>query len=123
MKSRHFSELSKRYADNSEKKGIKSSSIDDDIHVEKNTQGVETLIFDPYNPLNKLITVDEIQEILKIYGINAPIHNYQLYKRAFIHQSYIKRPALENKQNNIVIVPKPEDCLGLFTKSNLIKLS
>jgi len=118
MKSRHFSELSKKYADNSEKKGIKSSSIDDDIHIEKNTQGVETLIFDPYNPLNKLITVDEIQEILKIYGINAPIHNYQLYKRAFIHQSYIKRPALENKQNNIVIVPKPEDCLGLFTKSN-----
>jgi dsRNA-specific ribonuclease len=60
----------------------------------------------------------EIAEILQKYGIRAPIHNYELYKRAFIHKSYLKRPDLENKQNNVVIVSKPQDCLPLFTKSN-----
>ena len=95
-----------------------SSHLDDDIIIEKNQNGVETYIFDPYNPLNRLITESEIQSILKNYGINTPIHNINLYKRAFIHRSYMKRPNLENMQNNIKIVEKPEDCLPLYTKSN-----
>ena len=93
-------------------------NIDDDIHIEKNQNGTEICIFDPYNPLNKLIGKEQIEIFLRKYGINAPIHNYELYKRAFIHRSYIKRPHLENNNNNIVIVPKPDDCLSLFTKSN-----
>ena len=95
-----------------------ASHLDDDIIIEKNQNGVETYIFDPYNPLNKLITENEIQSILKNYGINTPIHNINLYKRAFIHRSYMKRPNLENMQNNITIVKQPEDCLPLYTKSN-----
>lgn len=91
---------------------------DDDIRIEKNQNGVETYIFDPYNPLNKVITQSEIQTILKNYGINVEINNFTLYKRAFIHRSYIKRPNIENQQNNIVIVEQPENCLSLFTKSN-----
>jgi len=95
-----------------------SSHLDDDIIIEKNQNGVETYIFDPYNPLNKLISESEIQSMLKNYGIKTPIHNINLYKRAFIHRSYMKRPNLENMQNNIKIVEKPEDCLPLYTKSN-----
>jgi len=91
---------------------------DDDIRIEKNAQGIETYIFDPYNPLNKLITEEEIKNLLQKYGIQAPIHNYELYKRAFINRSYLKRPDLENSQNNVVIVPKPDDCLPLHSKSN-----
>jgi hypothetical protein len=93
-------------------------NLDDDIRIEKNSNGVETYIYDPYNPLNNLITQSEVENILRTYGINAPIHNWNLYKRAFIHRSYIKQPHLENVQNNIVIVPKPDDCLPLFSKSN-----
>jgi len=95
-----------------------SAFTDDDIRIEKNQNGVETLIFDPFNPLNKEIQVKDIQEFLRSYGINVPIHNFQLYKRAFIHKSYIKRPEVENKMNNITIVNKPDDCLSLYTKSN-----
>jgi len=97
---------------------IYSSLLEDDIRVEKNAQGLETYIFDPYNPLNKLITPSEIQTILNTYGITAPHHNYELYKRAFIHRSYLRRPDLENAQNGVTIMPKPNDCLALFTKSN-----
>ena len=94
------------------------NSLEDDIRIEKNDQGIDTYVFDPYNSLNKLIPTEEIQRILKLYGIDAPIHNFELYKRAFIHRSYLKRPDLQNTQNNVVILPKPDDCLGLFTKSN-----
>ena len=91
---------------------------DNDIRVEKNNNGIDTYIFDPYNPLNKVISQSEIQGFLKNYGIDVEINNYNLYKRAFIHRSYIKRPAIENQQNNIIIVPQPDNCLPLFTKSN-----
>ena len=94
------------------------SFIDDDIRVEKSANGQETLVFDPFNPLNKVITEDEIKQILRAYGIDVPIHNIKLYQRAFVHRSYIKRPAIENHQNNISIMPKPDDCLPLYTKSN-----
>lgn len=95
-----------------------ASVMDDDIRVEKNANGQDIYVFDPYNPLNKQITVTEIERILKSYGINTPIHNYELYRRAFVHRSYLKRPELENTQNNIMIVPKPDDCIPLSTKSN-----
>jgi len=92
-------------------------NLDDDIHVEK-MNGQETYVFDPYNPLNKAIQEIDIQNILKNYGINVPIHNIELYKRAFVHRSYIKRSIVENEINNVIIVQKPSDCLPLYTKSN-----
>jgi dsRNA-specific ribonuclease len=93
-------------------------NLDEDIRVEKNNLGIETYVFDPYNPLNKLITKDEIQNVMKKYNVPFEPHNLELYKRAFIHRSYIRRPDIENKANNIIIAPKPDDCIGLFTKSN-----
>lgn len=93
-------------------------NIDDDIRVERNMNGEETYVFDPYNPLNKTITPEEVEGFLHRYGINHKVYNIELYKRAFVHRSYIKRPNIENEVNNIVIVPKPADCLPLFTKSN-----
>ena len=91
---------------------------DEDIRIEKNNQGIETYIFDPYNSLNNEITTTEIESILKKYGIPTPVFNYELYKRAFIHRSYTKRPDMENSLNNITIVDKPDNTLGLYTKSN-----
>jgi dsRNA-specific ribonuclease len=93
-------------------------NIDNDIRLEKNQNGTETYIFDPFNPLNISISEKEIQKILETYGINVPINNFNLYKRAFIHRSYTRRPDLENQQNNVIIVDKPNDCLPLYTKSN-----
>lgn len=91
---------------------------DDDIRIEKTESGKEIYIFDPYNPLNKEIQHEDIEKILRTYGINIPITNIKLYRRAFINKSYLRRPELENQQNNIVIVPKPHDCMSLHTKSN-----
>ena len=76
------------------------------------------LVFNPYNDKNIEITLNDIQSILKKYGVNYTIHNIELFKRAFIHKSYCKRPMLENKASDITIVDKPYDCLPLKTKSN-----
>jgi len=85
--------------------------------LEKSTSGNDSYIYDPYNPINKEITETEVQQILSKYGIQSKIHNFQLYKRAFIHQSYVRRLDLENNPN-IVITSKPANCLPLSTKSN-----
>ena len=79
----------------------------------------DTLIFDPFNPTNVEIEEQDIRTLLSRFGLpNVPINNMALYKRAFIHKSYVKRPTLENIQKGIEIAPKPDDCMALKTKSN-----
>ena len=91
---------------------------DDDIRIEKNEKGEDIYILDPYNPLNKEIQKEDVERILRAYGINVPINNLRLYQRAFVNDSYIRRPDLENASKNIIIVPKPDNCLPLYTLSN-----
>ena len=76
------------------------------------------LVFDPFNPQNKEITLNDVQCILKTYGLPPKVNNLNLYKRAFVHTSYVKKPMTENINNNITIVPQPSNCLPLKTKSN-----
>jgi dsRNA-specific ribonuclease len=78
----------------------------------------EELIFDPYNPNNKVISKRQVEAILRKYGVPDKVHNFELYKRAFVHRSYVKRPHLENIERGITLVDKPDDCLPLKTKSN-----
>lgn len=78
----------------------------------------EGLVFNPYNTLNKEITLSDVQSILRKYGIFAKVNNFELYRRAFVHRSYTKRPLLENEKANIKIVECPKNCLKLSTKSN-----
>jgi len=94
------------------------NNTDEDIRVEKDSNGVEKYIFDPYNSLNIEISENDITSILTKYGVKYKINNFKLYKRAFIHKSYVRRPNLDNENNNITIVDKPFDCLPLHTKSN-----
>ena len=86
---------------------------DDDI-----TKDGDDLVFDPYNPKNIEITLEQVNSILNQYGIPSKVHNLNLYKRAFIHKSYVKRPHLENIENGVIIVDKPYNCMKLKTKSN-----
>ena len=93
---------------------LKSIIQEGDIHK---TSG-DMLVFNPFNTNNKEITKHIIESILTRYGINESITNVNLYKRAFVHKSYVKRPAIENQEKNITISPKPYNCLPLRTKSN-----
>lgn len=72
------------------------------------------LLFTPYNPKNKEISLSNVQTILSNYGITTPIKDLDLYKQSFVHKSYCKRP-LDAK---IKLVPCPENCIDLKLKSN-----
>jgi dsRNA-specific ribonuclease len=82
------------------------------------SKGQDELIFDPFNPNNTEITQKQVEAILAKYGVPDKVHNFNLYKRAFIHKSYVKRPHLENEANGVTIVDQPTDCMPLKTKSN-----
>ena len=105
------------------RKGDSSSHIlpprmaEEDICIE-HINGVDVLVYDPYNPVNREITQSVVQDLLATYGIQTPIHNFNLYRRAFVHRSYTKSPIAENALNNITISPKPDNCIPLSTKSN-----
>jgi dsRNA-specific ribonuclease len=89
------------------------------LHDDDVVRGEDGLIFNPYNPSNIEITLSEVQSILLKYGLPTDkIVNMELFKRAFVHRSYTKRPHFENIQQNITIVPKPDDCMPLKSKSN-----
>ena len=92
----------------------KSINHDDDIVK----IGNEELLFNPYNSNNKEITLNDIQSILCKYGVPSKVDNIVLYQRAFVHRSYVKRPYLENIEQNIKIAERPNDCLPLRQKSN-----
>ena len=88
------------------------------LHDDDILKSEDGLIFNPYNPLNVEITLSEVQSILTKYGVPGFINNLDLYKRAFVHRSYTKRPNIENMNQNITIAERPSDCLTLKTKSN-----
>lgn len=90
---------------------------DEDMILKKNN-GEENYIFDPYNTLNNEITESEVNTLLRSYSVCTNINNFTLYKRAFVHKSYTKRPTEWNQKNKICIVDKPENCAELYTKSN-----
>lgn len=94
---------------------VKSLIQEGDI-IKTNEDG--KLIFNPFNIENREITLNEVQSILRKYGIKANIFNIKLYQRAFVHRSYTKRPALENLEANIEIADRPANCMELKTKSN-----
>jgi len=91
---------------------------EEDIHVEKTASGQEIYVFDPFNEKNVEITREAVEDILRAYGVTAPINNLNLYKRAFVHQSYMKRPQFENRAHGITIVDRPPGCLPLYSLSN-----
>ena len=78
----------------------------------------EGLVFNPYNNENKEITLNTVQSILQRYGVPGKVNNLDLYKRAFVHRSYTKRPQLENDLQGITVVDCPAGILPLKTKSN-----
>jgi len=82
------------------------------------TKEDEELIFNPYNQNNKEITEKQVSDILRKYGVPDKVHNFNLYRRAFIHKSYCKRPKLENEENGVIIADRPDNCMTLKTKSN-----
>ncbi len=77
---------------------------------------MQTQLYNPYNPKNRLFTKQDIQAILK--DVNYKIRDSQIYQTAMIHSSYVKRseytaPTGEPTQ----LAPRPENTIELFDDS------
>ena len=70
--------------------------------------------FNPYNKLNKEITLNDVQRILNQYGVTESPKDIEIYKCACVHKSYCTRPL----DSRIKLVPCPANCMELLTKSN-----
>jgi ribonuclease III len=61
------------------------------------------------NPANRWLTTEAVTAILRQFKVYAPIHNIQLYQRAFIHESFIKRNAHKSKKPDPAQEPDPDE--------------
>jgi len=86
---------------------------DDIIRVDE-----DRYVFNPYNTENVEVTLADIEAILKKYGVPSQVHNFELYKRAFVNKSYTKRPKALNELENVSFIERPEGAMPLHTKSN-----
>jgi ribonuclease-3 len=77
---------------------------------------VETI--SPYNSRNCDIQGAELQQILSNYGVCSRFHNLSLYRRAFVHSSYVRVPDEVNRENGVVLADCPEGVMRLRSKSN-----
>jgi ribonuclease-3 len=74
----------------------------------------EDILDFPYNSLNTKLNNEDLLEILSKFGVNV-YHDLNIYRRAFVHKSYITRKN-ENFQSGNVHCPN--DCLPLQEESN-----
>ena len=81
-----------------------------------NKEGVEEIIYIPYNPSNILVTERDILDILNKFDINITIINdMEVFIQAFTHKSYCKNEIYNQMLlNNIKKTP---NVLELFDKS------
>ena len=72
----------------------------------------------PYNNKNKLINKNDIQNILKKYGIFQNINNLGIYQEAFTHESY-SLPHIEKSimSDNLKLTDKLDGVAPLQNKS------
>lgn len=84
-----------------------SSSRDDEI-----------VKFNPFNPVNKLITRFQVHSILKDQGIYLSIKQIDIYQRAFVHKSYCQKNDKKGNYNETELVECPKDVLPLQPYSN-----
>ena len=76
---------------------------------------LEESIYNPYNDNNKEININIIKKILNSYNVFYNIKNIELFKRAFIHKSYVKPKKMND---DVILSTRPPNCLELKQSSN-----
>jgi ribonuclease-3 len=78
-----------------------------------------TKVFNPWNPRNKVIGNDTILAILSKYGVHQTPSNFDLFRQACVHKSYVDRRAQwEQEEQDQVLAERPPHCLDLQDADN-----
>ena len=79
-------------------------------------------IFNPWNPRNKIIDDETIDEILRKYGVQEKAPRPNLFRQACVHKSYVDRreewaaEAAEGQEQ--ILAERPPNCLPLQEADN-----
>jgi len=71
------------------------------------------VIVNPYNFNNKLLTENNVYNVLRKFDIQGNIYSMKYYQLAFIHSSYTKKAPMSIGEN-VVMAKKPEGALELM---------
>ena len=78
----------------------------------------EIVKVNPFNMNNKLITENEVINLLNRFGVEDEIDNLSIYQQSFIHKSYIKKENVNNQGDEVELAERPHNCLELQDASN-----
>ena len=79
----------------------------------------EIVKVNPFNINNKLITNEEVINLLKRFGVDEEIHDLKIYQQSFIHKSYVKKENnINNQGDEVELAERPEGALELQEASN-----
>ena len=90
-------------------------NCDSSVCSNNSNEGDGKIKINPYNINNKLITEEQILQILNNNGVDLKINNLELYRKAFAHKSYCKK---KNNDNDVEIAERPVNALEL--RENLL---
>jgi ribonuclease-3 len=91
------------------------------LDVQAPWQQEDTKVYNPWNLANRVIPDGEILRILRNFGIKDRPNNWDLFRQACVHESYVDRsdrPTVSENGEPIVIAPRPEGCLPLCKGDN-----
>lgn len=79
-------------------------------------------LFNPWNPVNKIIPDTEINRILRKYGVTQKVKHPDYFRKACVHKSYVDRHDLWEEQaadgEVMVMAERPSNCLPLQEADN-----
>jgi ribonuclease-3 len=82
---------------------------------------LEQKLYNPWNLTNRVIPDGEILRILRAYGVRERPNNWELFRQACVHRSYVDRPEGPNvgaPGEQVIVAPRPEGCLPLCKADN-----
>ena len=85
------------------------------------TANGETKLYNPWNLSNRVIPDGEILRTLRMFGVKDRPLNWDLFRQACVHCSYVDRPegpAAATAGEPVVVAPRPTECLPLQRADN-----
>jgi dsRNA-specific ribonuclease len=80
----------------------------------------EQKVFNPWNPMNKVIPDSDICAILSKYGVKETPPKPDLFRQACVHKSYVDRTEewAAQEDSSQKLIERPSDCLPLQDADN-----
>ena len=89
------------------------------MDTEAATPNAQQKVFNPWNPVNRVIQPGEVEAILRKYGWRGKMKTPALFQQACVHKSYVDRSDLwAQSGEKWIVAERPSNCLPLREADN-----